>query len=157
MYICCVFVGLDNKRLWSFRVPKMSVITWPPARLAAPQQELLREVGRKFWQGQVMLLLSTAINLDASMCRKQVNTSIRQQDMKVKPSNSRLFCTLCWYAKHSTGVSRILILWELKFFQIVHESVGSSQRTKSFYQILYCPTNALNYINCRVIKNTLKM
>ena len=24
-------------------------------------------------------------------------------------------------------------------------------------QILYCPTNALNYINCRVIKNTLKM
>ena len=23
-------------------------------------------------------------------------------------------------------------------------------------QILYCPTNALNYINCRVIKNTLK-
>ena len=24
------------------------------------------------------------------------------------------------------------------------------------YQVLYCPTNALNYINCRVIKNTLK-
>ena len=24
-------------------------------------------------------------------------------------------------------------------------------------QVLYCPTNALNYINCRVIKNTLKM
>jgi hypothetical protein len=23
-------------------------------------------------------------------------------------------------------------------------------------QILYCPTNALNYMNCRVIKNTLK-
>ena len=24
------------------------------------------------------------------------------------------------------------------------------------YQMFYCPTNALNYINCRVIKNTLK-
>ena len=24
-------------------------------------------------------------------------------------------------------------------------------------QILYCPTDAFNYINCRVIKNTLKM
>ena len=23
-------------------------------------------------------------------------------------------------------------------------------------QILYCPTDAVNYINCRVIKNTLK-
>jgi hypothetical protein len=38
------FVGLDNKRLLSFRVPQMSV----PARLAAPQQELLHEVKRKF-------------------------------------------------------------------------------------------------------------
>jgi len=27
-----------------------------------------------------------------------------------------------------------------------------------FYrQILYCPTKALNYINCRVIKNTIKI
>jgi len=25
------------------------------------------------------------------------------------------------------------------------------------YQILYCPTNALNYINCRFIKNTLNI
>jgi len=24
-------------------------------------------------------------------------------------------------------------------------------------QILYCPTNILNYINCRIIKNTLKI
>jgi len=24
------------------------------------------------------------------------------------------------------------------------------------YQILYCPTDALNYINYRIIKNTLK-
>ena len=25
------------------------------------------------------------------------------------------------------------------------------------YQILYCPTDALNYTNCRAIKNTLKI
>ena len=25
------------------------------------------------------------------------------------------------------------------------------------YQIIYCPNNALNYTNCRVIKNTLKI
>ena len=25
------------------------------------------------------------------------------------------------------------------------------------YRILYCPTNALNYINYKVIKNTLKI
>jgi len=25
------------------------------------------------------------------------------------------------------------------------------------YQIFYCPTNTLNYINCRIIKNTLKL
>jgi hypothetical protein len=82
MCVCCVFVGLVNKRLWSFRVPQMSVITWPPARLAAPQQELLYEVRRKFWQSQVTLLLSAAINLGASISRQQVNTSIRQQERK---------------------------------------------------------------------------
>jgi len=27
----------------------------------------------------------------------------------------------------------------------------------SVEQILYCPTNAINYINCMVIKNTLKI
>ena len=25
------------------------------------------------------------------------------------------------------------------------------------YQIFYCPTDALNYINCRIIKNTFKL
>jgi len=30
-------------------------------------------------------------------------------------------------------------------------------KISKFDQILYCPTDALNYINCRVIKNTLKI
>jgi len=32
---------------------------------------------------------------------------------------------------------------------------GKSCQVKN--QILYCPANALNYINCMVIKNTLNM
>jgi len=39
----------------------------------------------------------------------------------------------------------------------VHWQTRLKEITKRVTHILYCPNDALNYINCRVIKNTLKI
>ena len=87
----------------------------------------------------------------------------------------RMYCcrthSLAYTAdRHTSQVASFLkharILWpSVIFFTLLSSLMGWNEFTQNihgctghqWYQILYCPTDTLNYINCRVIKNTFKI
>ena len=57
------------------------------------------------------------------------------------------------FQKFLQGCHSDMLYLHLHFAALKYSKVQNSVRS----QIVYCPTNALNYINYRVIKNTLKL